>query len=401
MYPLFRMDSKEEVSMDDFIPFHLPDISNEEIQEVVGVLQSGWITTGPKVKEFEKRFAEFIGVKHAVAVNSCTAALHLALEAIGLKEGDEVILPPFTFGATAEVVRYFGATPIFVDIDERTMNMDPVKFEEYLSSHSRNRTKAVIPVHYAGLYCEMDEVMRIAQKYHLKVIEDAAHAFPVKYRERMIGTIGDATCFSFYATKSITTGEGGMLTTNRDEIAGRVRVMRLHGIRGNAWDRYTAEGHWYYEIIAPGFKYNLTDIAAALGLVQLKRVYEMLEKRRHIAHIYHEAFKNIAEVKLPYFTEDHAWHLYVIRLHTERLKIDRNKFIEELRSRGIGTSVHFIPLHMHPYYRDIYHYRPPDYPVSYRVYKQIISLPIYSKMSSNDACRVVEGVKEIIRVNRR
>jgi perosamine synthetase len=395
------LDSKEEMRMDHFIPFHIPDIGREEIEGVVEVLKSGWITTGPKVKEFERRFAEFIGAKHAVAVNSCTAALHLALEAVGLKEGDEVILPPFTFGATAEVVRYFGAMPVFVDIEEETMNMDPVKLEEYLSSHAYNRAKAVIPVHYGGFYCEMDEVMRIAQKYNLKVIEDAAHAFPVKYKGRMIGTIGNATCFSFYATKPITTGEGGMLTTDSNEIAERIRVMRLHGIRENPWNRYAAEGSWYYEIIAPGFKYNLTDISAALGLVQLKRVYEMLEKRRQIAHIYHEAFKDIAEIKNPHFAKDHAWHLYVIRLDTEKLNIDRDKFIEELRSKGIGTSVHFIPLHMHPYYRDIYHYKATDYPVSSRAYKQVVSLPIYSKLSRKAVGRVVEGVREVIRMNRR
>jgi dTDP-4-amino-4,6-dideoxygalactose transaminase len=389
------------MSMKNFLPFHLPDISQEEIEEVVEVLKSGWITTGSKVKEFEERFAEFVGARHAVAVNSCTAALHLALEAIGLKEGDEVITSPFTFGATAEVVRYFGAKPVFVDIDEKTMNLDPGKFEEYLLSHNLSNMKAVIPVHYGGLHCEMDEIMRIAQKFDLKVVEDAAHAFPVKYKGRMIGTIGDATCFSFYATKPITTGEGGMLTTDQDVIAKRARVMRLHGIREDAWDRYMAEGSWYYEIVAPGFKYNLTDIAAAMGLVQLRRVYEMLEKRRHIAHLYNEAFKEIPEVKTPFYSEDHAWHLYVIRLDTEKLRIDRNQFIEELRSRGIGTSVHFIPLHMHPYYRDTYHYQPNDYPICFRVYKQVISLPIYSQMSSNDADRVVEKVKEVIGINRR
>jgi dTDP-4-amino-4,6-dideoxygalactose transaminase len=247
----------------------------------------------------------------------------------------------------------------------------------------------------------MDEIMRLAQKYNLKVVEDAAHAFPVKYKGHMIGTIGDATCFSFYATKTITTGEGGMLTTNHDEIAKRVRVMRLHGIRDEAWDRYAAEGSWYYEIVAPGYKYNLTDIAAAIGLIQLQRVYEMLEKRRQIAHLYNEAYKDIPEVKPPFYAEGHAWHLYVIRLDTGKLRIDRNQFIEELRTRGIGTSVHFIPLHIHPYYRETYQYQPTDYPISYSMYQQIISLPIYSRMSSDDAWRVVEAVKEIIKLHRR
>jgi perosamine synthetase len=386
--------------MKDFVPFSLPDIKDEEIDEVVQVLKSGWITTGPKVREFEDNFARFIGSKHAVAVNSGTAALHLALEAIGLKEGHQVIMSPLTFAATAEVVCYFGAHPVFVDIDEETMNMDPLKFEEYMSSHANNKTKVVIPVHYGGLPCKMDRIMKIAERYGLRIIEDAAHAFPVKYQGRMIGTIGDATCFSFYATKPITTAEGGMLTTNDDTIAERTRMMRLHGMSKDAWMRYSAEGSWFYEILSPGFKYNLTDIAAAMGLVQLKRVYEMMEKRRQIAHLYNDAFKDLAEIETPYTAEDHAWHLYVIRLRKERLEIDRNQFMEQLRTKGIGTSVHFIPLHTHPYYRSKYHYEPEDYPISNQVYKQIVSLPIYSKMSLGDAYRVVDAVKEVIEKNR-
>jgi perosamine synthetase len=386
--------------MKDFLPFSLPDIGDEEIKEVIQVLKSGWITTGPRVRDFEENFARVIGSKHAIAVNSGTAALHLALETIGLKEGDQVIMSPLTFAATAEVVCYFGAKPVFVDIDEGTMNMDPSKFEEYISSRPNERTKAVIPVHYGGLPCSMDRIMKITQRCGLKVIEDAAHAFPVKYQGRMIGTIGDATCFSFYATKTITTAEGGMLTTNDDTIADRTRIMRLHGISKDAWMRYTTQGNWYYEIIAAGFKYNLTDIAAALGLVQLKRAYAMLEKRRQIADIYNEAFKDLPEIKTPYVAVDHAWHLYVIRLDSKKLKIDRKTFIEELKARGIGTSVHFIPLHIHPFYRDTYHYQPNDYPVSLRVYKEIVSLPIYSKMSVDDVYRVADAVKEVIEENR-
>jgi dTDP-4-amino-4,6-dideoxygalactose transaminase len=386
--------------MKDFLPFSLPDIGDEEIDEVVQVLKSGWITTGPKAIEFEEHFARFIGSKHAIALNSGTAALHLALEAIGMKGGDQVVMSPLTFAATAEVVWYFGGKPVFVDIDEGTMNMDPLKFEEYISSHDNKRTRAVIPVHYGGLPCEMDRIMEIAQQYGLRVIEDAAHAFPVKYQGQMVGTIGDATCFSFYVTKPITTAEGGMLTTNDDTIAERARIMRLHGISKDAWMRYTTQGNWYYEIIAAGFKYNLTDIGAALGLVQLKRAYAMMEKRRQIAEIYNEAFKDLPEVKTPYLAGDHAWHLYVIRLDIEKLKIDRKQFIEELRARGIGTSVHFIPLHIHPFYRDTYHYQPNDYPISFRVYTQIVSLPIYSKMSADDAYRVSDVVKEVVEKNR-
>jgi UDP-4-amino-4,6-dideoxy-N-acetyl-beta-L-altrosamine transaminase len=388
------------MAMKDYLPFSLPDIGNEEIEEVTQVLKSGWITTGPKVKEFEENFASFIGSKHAVAVNSGTAALHLALEAIGLKEGDQVITSPLTFAATAEVVCYFGAHPVFVDIDERTMNLDAEKLEEHFVNHDKDKVKAIIPVHYGGLPCNMDRIMKIAQRYGLRVIEDAAHAFPVKYQGQMIGTIGDATCFSFYATKTITTAEGGMLTTNDDAVAERARIMRLHGISKDAWMRYTAQGNWYYEIVAPGFKYNLTDIAAALGLVQLKRAYAMWEKRREVADTYNEAFKGLPEIKTPYFAGDHAWHLYVIRLDTEKLKIDREEFIEELRRKGIGTSVHFIPLHIHPFYRDTYHYQLNDYPVSSKVYKQIISLPVYSKMSVDDAHRVADVVKEVIEKNR-
>jgi perosamine synthetase len=386
--------------MKDFLPFALSDVGDEEIEEVVQVLKSGWITTGPKVKEFEDNFARFIGSKHAVAVNSGTAALHLALEAIGLKEGDQVIMPPLTFAATAEVVCYFGAKPVFVDIDERTMNLDPQKVEEYLELRNSEKVKAIIPVHYGGLPCKMAEMMQIAQRFALKIIEDAAHALPVKYQGRMIGTIGHATCFSFYATKPITTAEGGMLTTNDYTIAERTRMMRLHGMSKDAWMRYTAEGSWYYEIVSPGFKYNLTDIAAAMGLVQLKRVYEMMEKRRQIAYRYNDAFKDLPEIETPYTTEDHAWHLYVIRLRKERLEIDRNQFIEHLRMKGVGTSVHFIPLHTHPYYRNKYHYQPEDYPISNQVSKQIVSLPIYSKMSFDDVYRVVDAVKEVIEKNR-
>ncbi len=387
--------------MKDFLSFSAPDIGDSEIEEVVKVLKSGWITTGPKVKEFEESFARFVGSRYAVAVNSGTAALHLALEAIGLKEGDEVLMTPMTFAATAEVIRYFGAKPVFVDIEEKTMNMDPDRIEEYLSTHYSRGIKAIMPVHYGGLPCDMDKIMGWARRYSLKVIEDAAHAFPVRYKGRMIGTVGDVTCFSFYSTKTITTAEGGMLTTDDERVVERARIMRLHGISKDAWMRYTTEGNWYYEITAPGFKYNLTDIAAAMGLVQLKRAYAMLKRRRQIAYMYNDAFKDLPEVETPYTVEDHAWHLYVIRLRTDRLKIDRNEFIEQLKTKSIGTSVHFIPLHMHPYYRDTYGYQPGDYPICHRIFKQIISLPIYSKMSSDNGFRVIEAVREVVEENRK
>lgn len=386
----------------DFLHFSLPCIEDEEIEEVIDTLKSGWITTGPKVKKFEDEFARYIGCKNAVAVNSCTAALHLALDAIGLKAGDKVITTPMTFAATAEVIRYFNATPVFVDIDPVTMNIDVDQTEKYLSSLDKKDSsfpKAIIPVHYTGLPCNMDHIQKLADTYQLKVIEDAAHALPASYKGRMIGTISDITCFSFYATKNITTGEGGMITTDNDEWADRMRVMSLHGISKDSWERYTAEGNWYYEIMAPGYKYNLTDIAASLGLVQLKKADLFWKRRAQIAEKYNEAFEGVPEVETPYVEKEdveHSWHLYILKLNLESLSIDRNHFINELTSRGIGTSVHFIPLHIHPYYRETFQYKPEDYPVSYDIYKRIISLPIYPKMKDHDTQRVINAVLDII-----
>ena len=395
---------------DNFLPFALPMIEEEEISEVIDTLRSGWITTGPKANLFEKEFAKYIGCKHAIAVNSCTAALHLALEAIGIREGDEIITSPMTFAATSEVIRYFKARPVFVDIDSTTMNLDVGVLENAVKrrceSGNGKRLKAIIPVHYAGYPCDMDAIMALASRYDLRIIEDAAHAFPTSYKRKMIGTLGDVTCFSFYATKNITTGEGGMITTENEEYADRMRIMSLHGISKDAWKRYTAEGSWYYEVIAPGYKYNLTDIAAGLGVAQLRKADAFLKRRKQIADRYHEAFQELNELDLPLAVEGkegttHSWHLYVIRLNLQRLQIDRNKFIEELKRKGIGTSVHFIPLHIHPYYRETYGYKPEDFPVAYETYKRIISLPIYAKMSDGDAQRVVEAVKDVITLYRK
>lgn len=404
-------------SNNNFIPFSLPLIEKEEIDEVLDTLTSGWITTGPKVRTFEDEFAQYIGCKHAVAVNSCTAALHLALDVIGLKEGDEVITSPMTFAATAEVIRYFKANPVFVDIDPVTMNIDVIKLEDIVSRKSKGsrkkKVKAIIPVHYAGYPCEMDSIMQIAKNYDLKVIEDAAHAFPTFYKGKIVGTIGNITCFSFYATKNITTGEGGMITTDSDEWVERMQIMSLHGISKDAWKRYTSEGNWYYEIIAPGYKYNLTDIAASIGIAQLKKVNSFWKRRAHIANIYNEAFKDVVEIEVSLKEKNkigideneegtkHSWHLYVIKLNCEYLSIDREQFIEELRARGIGTSVHFIPLHIHPYYRRTYKHRPGDFPVSYKTYKRIVSLPIYPKMTDNDVERVVNSVMDVLSKNRK
>ncbi len=397
-----------------FIPFTLPLIEEDEKKEVLEVLESGWLTTGPKTKQFENEFSSFVGSKHAIAVNSCTAALHLALEAIGIQEGDEVIIPTMTFAATAEVVRYFNAKPVMVDVLPDTLNLDSRKIESCKGrSWTEGKAKAIIPVHFGGLPCNMDSIIEIANRHNMKVIEDAAHTLPSKYKGKMVGTIGDITCFSFYATKTITTGEGGMITTENDEYAGRMRIMSLHGISRDAWKRYTSEGSWYYEITAPGFKYNLTDLAAAVGLAQLKKAESMYLRRRKIASIYNDAFKDISAFKIPFYEEtgsmedekmedinSHSWHLYVIKLNLETLTIDRDGFINELKNNGIGTSVHFIPLHIHSYYKETYGYKPEDFPVAYETYKRIISLPIYPKMTDEDVERVIEAVKKVVRKNR-
>jgi dTDP-4-amino-4,6-dideoxygalactose transaminase len=403
--------------VDNFLPFSQPLIEEEEISEVIDTLRSGWITTGPKVKLFEEEFAKYIGCEHAIAVNSCTAALHLALEAIGIREGDEVITSPMTFAATGEVIQYFNARPVFVDIDPTTMNLDVEALKDTVERKcgggNKAKLKAIIPVHYAGYPCDMESVTATASKYNLRVIEDAAHAFPCFYKGKIIGTIGDMTCFSFYATKCITTGEGGMITTDNTEWAERIRIMRLHGISKDAWKRYTAEGNWYYEIIAPGYKYNLTDLAAALGVTQLRKANRMWERRKAIASYYTNAFQEMSEIEVPFSKEEsedgenhdngtkQSWHLYVIKLNQRHLSLDRDLFLEELKKRGIGTSVHFIPLHIHPYYRETYGYKPEDFPVAYETYKKIISLPIYAKMSDGDAQRVVEAVKDIITLYRK
>ena len=379
--------------IENYLPFHIPGIGEEEIQSVVEILRSGWITTGAKSKQFEEEFSKYIGASHAVAVNSGTAALHLALDAVGVREKDEVIVPTMTFAATAEVVTYLKAKPILVDCMPNTLNIDHDQIEKAITP----RTKAVMPVHFGGQACEMDRIMKIARNHNLKVIEDAAHAFPSRYKKNMVGTIGDITCFSFYATKTITTGEGGMATTQNPVWAERIRMMSLHGISKDAWNRYAGEGSWNYEIIAPGYKYNLTDIAAAIGIVQLKKADRMWKRRVQIAAAYQGAFRNLAEIELPKVEPqtEHSWHLFVIKLNLEKLGIDRDQFIIELKNKGIATSVHFIPLHVHPYYRDTYGYKPEDFPVAYAAYKRIISLPIYPKMGDGDVQRVIEAVKEV------
>jgi dTDP-4-amino-4,6-dideoxygalactose transaminase len=382
-----------------FLPFHVPQIDEEEICSVVETLKSGWLTTGVKVKRFEEDFARYLGCAHAIAVNSCTAALHLALEAVGIKEGDEVIVPTMTFTATAEVVLYFKARPVLVDCRPDTFNIDPDRIEQAITA----KTKAIIPVHFGGQPCDMEPIQQIARTRGLKVIEDAAHALPATYQGKKIGAIGDITCFSFYATKTITTGEGGMVTTQNPEWADRMRMMSLHGISHDAWNRYTKEGSWYYEVLRSGFKYNLTDIGAAIGIEQLKKCDAFGAARKRIANAYNAGFSSLPELQTPVCASDvqHAWHLYVIQLDLERLQINRQQCIEALKEQGIGTSVHFIPLHLHPYYRDNFGYAPDDFPKATETYQRIISLPIYPKMTESQIEQVIEAVSKIVRRYRR
>lgn len=382
-----------------FLPFHVPDIGDAEIGAVVDTLRGGWLTTGLRVRQFEEDFSRYIGVAHAVALNSATAALHLALEAIGLREGEEVVLPTLTFASTAEVVSYFRAKPILVDSEPGTLNIDVDLLEDAITP----RCRAIIPVHYAGHPCEMGRILEVARSRDLRVIEDAAHALPAEIDGRRIGTIGDITCFSFYATKTITTGEGGMATTASAEWAERMKIMSLHGISRDAWKRYSSEGSWYYEVMAPGFKYNLTDIAASIGIEQLRKIEALWLARHRIADLYSKALSGLKGIMLPSPAPGirHAWHLYVVQLDLEALRISRNQFIEMMKEERIGTSVHFIPLHMHPYYRDHFGYKPSDFPVSSAASERIVSLPIYPRMTDADVWDVVESVRKSLTRNYR
>lgn len=396
------------------VPFFRPSIGDDEIDEVVRCLRSGWLTTGGICREFEAEFAAYVGAKHAVALSSCTAALHLALESVGVQRGDLVLVPTMTFAATAEVVRYFDATPVFVDCDPRTACIDVARARETLERiragapaaglHGPYGTvRAIIPMHYGGQMADVDAIHELASEYGLAVVEDAAHTLPAYYRKdasapwRSVGTTAEITCFSFYANKCITTGEGGMAVTDNEDHAKRIRLMSLHGMSHDAWKRYTDAGSWYYEVVAPGFKYNLTDIAAAIGRVQLRRADELWKARAAIAARYREALADIPGLELPEEIENrrHSWHLFSIKLDLTEWPRGRDAFIAGLKERGIGASVHWQPLHMQPYYRQTYGLAPEVCPVAAGLWPRLVSLPIFPGMSDADVELVADAIRAI------
>jgi dTDP-4-amino-4,6-dideoxygalactose transaminase len=382
------------------VPFSIPQISQQEVDEVVSTLRSGWLTTGPKVARFEKEFAKAVGAANAIAVNSCTAALHLAVEAMGLEQGQAVIVPTMTFAATAEIVRYQGAIPVLVDCDPVTTNID-------LNDAARRLNFPVVgmlPVHVGGLMSDMEELRNFANDNGLWLVEDAAHAFPAAWRkspeqpwQRCGESTSEVTCFSFYANKTITTGEGGMAVTDNDLLAKRLRMMSLHGLSRDAWSRYSNDGSWDYKIIAPGYKYNMTDIAASIGIHQLARAEEMRLEREAIALQYLTEFADVDEIELPPVDENriHSWHLFPIKLRLDLLSIHRDSFIKKLKQVGIGCSVHWRPLHLHPYYREKFGWQPQDFPVATALWKRMVSLPIFPGMRQDQISHVINMVKSI------
>ena len=397
------------------VPFYRPNITDREIEEVVACLRSGWLTTGPTTRAFESEFAAYVGAKHAVAVNSCTAALHLALDAIGLKRGDLVLVPTMTFAATAEVVRYFDATPVFVDCDA-TQCMDIAAARTVLERIANGASvpgvpadhgpvRAIIPMHYAGQMADVHAVRALASAHGIAVIEDAAHTLPAYTRANAeapwqpVGTTADITCFSFYANKCITTGEGGMAVTDDERMAERMRLMSLHGMSKDAWKRFTSSGSWYYEVVAPGFKYNLTDIAAAIGRVQLQRAEELWAARRKLALDYRSALADVPGIELPVERSDrrHSWHLFSIRLDLGVWKAGRDAFIEQLKQHGVGASVHWMPLHLQPYYRETYRLQPADFPVAAGLWPRLVSLPLFPGMTVEEQAYVVGAIRTMAR----
>lgn len=383
------------VKREKFIPYNLPNITDAEINEVVDTLKSGWIAKGPRTVEFEKEFASYLGAKHAIGVNSCTAALHIALLANDIGAGDEVITTPMTFASTANTILHCGATPVFADIDFKTGCIDPKEIEKKVTA----KTKAIVPVHYSGQVCDLDAIYKIADEHNLFVSEDAAHALWSRYKGRLIGNkLRGAASYSFYATKNLATGDGGMLVTDDDKTAERARILAGQGMSHNAWNRYAKGGSWKYDIVEPGFKYNMFDIQAALGLKQLSRLEEMQAARLKIAEKYQTAFSAIDALDPPFVPEytTHCWHLYVLRIVPELLTIDRDQFIVELNERNVGTSVHFIPTHYMSAYKDRYGYKPEDFPMAQKHFDRIISLPLYPTMTEEETEYVISAVRDIV-----
>jgi dTDP-4-amino-4,6-dideoxygalactose transaminase len=402
------------------VPFFRPSISDDEVEEVTATLRSGWLTTGARVKRFEDEFAAAVGAPHAVAVNSCTAALHLAVEALGLKAGEAVLVPTMTFAATAEIVRYLGAHPLLVDCDPVTLNLDLSDARRKLEALRNGKLQAtipkesepvgIIPVHVGGLMLHVARLQDFASENGVWVVEDAAHSFPAAWRlsagtawQRCGEGTAAVSCFSFYANKTITTGEGGMATTGDPDLADRMRLMSLHGLSHDAWRRYSGGSKWDYRILAPGFKYNLTDIAAAIGIHQLRRAEAMRQEREGVARRFLEAFDDVEELETPPRDENrvHSWHLFPVRLVLERLAIDRNGFMEELKQRGVGCSVHWRPLHLHDYYQETFGWEAEDFPVATAVWERLVSLPIFPGMTEAEIAHVAESVKDICRANRK
>ncbi|MEJ2007471.1 MAG: DegT/DnrJ/EryC1/StrS family aminotransferase [Acidobacteriota bacterium] len=387
------------------VPFHVPSIGEDEINEVVATLRSGWLTTGPRTAQFEREFRAYVGASHALAVNSCTAGLHLALAALEIGSGDEVITTPLTFCATVNAILHVGATPVLADVGEDG-NLDPASVRERITE----RTRAIVPVHLAGLPCDMGTLWSLARRFRLRVVEDAAHASGSRERGRPIGAgaakggrHSDAVAFSFYATKTMTTGEGGMVVTENASLAERMRVLCLHGISKDAWNRYSERGNWYYEVLCPGFKYNLSDIQSAIGLHQLRKLEHFVQIRTEIASRYNSALSGVTEVELPPDRPSarHSWHLYMLRLHLDRIQIDREEFIRALRWRGIGTSVHFIPIPLHPFFAASAG-RPENHcPRALALYPRLVSLPLYPAMTDWQIEHVIASVKQILLATRR
>jgi dTDP-4-amino-4,6-dideoxygalactose transaminase len=412
---LFTRGGHMTVHQNSGVPFFRPTIADSEIQEVISVLRSGWLTTGPRTAQFEKDFSSLVGARHAVAVNSCTAALHLAVEALGLERGQAVLVPTMTFAATAEVVRYCSALPILVDCDAETLNIDLEDAERKLSSmterlryngDSEARPVGIMPVHVGGFMADIGALRDFATRHSLWIVEDAAHAFPAAWRtdeteawQRCGEHTADVSCFSFYANKTITTGEGGMAVTDDAELEERIRLMSLHGLSKAAWTRYSTDGSWDYRILAPGYKYNMTDIAAALGIHQAARAEEMRKDRERVAYRYMKAFGSMDEIELPPIDTNriHSWHLFPIKLRLDSLDIDRDAFIQLLKLRGVGCSVHWRPLHLHPYYQKMFGWQPEDCRTATEVWERLVSLPIFPDMTEKEITYVVSIVKELCR----